>query len=101
MRCPRCGDVYVADPGHRCTACGVALEDVPERRRRTAPATVPLAPEAIREEVTARIRRIATEDAAAPVPERVVFSWPDHDPGDDEITAVLPVAPFPGPERAS
>lgn len=91
MHCPLCGDIYVADPGHRCLACGVSLVDSPGRRRRRAPDTQPIAPETVREEVTARHRALIAEDAARPPADRIVFSWPNDDRADfddDQTTDV-------------
>jgi uncharacterized Zn finger protein (UPF0148 family) len=82
MKCPACGALFFADPGHTCPMCEIALEPV-TRRRRTAPVTTPITPEEIREEVSARIEANRT-----PAPERVVYRWPDEPVDDEEITKV-------------
>jgi hypothetical protein len=87
MQCPVCRALYLADPGHTCTVCHVGLVQVPTRRRRTGSETVPLAPEVVREEVTARLRAIAEEDKARNV-DRVTFTWPDEPVDDKEDTQV-------------
>lgn len=88
MRCPVCKALYLADPGHTCTLCRVALEPVPNRRRRAGSETVPLAPEVVRDEVTARHRALIAEDASRPAPERAVYTWPDEPVDDKEDTKV-------------
>lgn len=49
-----------------------SLVDLPSRRRR-AQATVPITPEQVRDEITARLRALPRDHA-----ERVVYSWPDE-----------------------
>jgi hypothetical protein len=88
--CPSCRGLRLLDGP--CGVCGAPLAFP---RRRSAPITMPLAPEAVREEVTARLRSVREDER--PAPERVAFRWPESSEWDDVTTEVLPVGPFPGP----
>lgn len=75
--CPSCGTVNV-DTRTECYLCHTLLR----ARPRVRTDTTPIVPEAIEEEITARLRALPSHT------ERTVYTWPDEPVDPKEVTKV-------------